>query len=165
MSLIYKNITSLSWSFYSDFGSPQNNREERFECKTCNRRYSSIKSLRQHTKIHEESNPHKCIICMKVFTYKSALERHYTKHTKPHIFSTCGEKFARKSYLIKHQAAHSVKETYKCPVCQSERFSTQKGLCKVTFMICHYESKYLCGICDKKYHNLSCLKRHEKTHS
>ena len=161
--LVYKNIISLSWSFYSVVGSPETKKDQKFDCKTCNKRYSSVKSLRQHAKVHDESNPHKCTVCMKIFPYKSGLERHYTKHTKPHICSTCDKRFAQKRSLIKHQAAHSVEGTHKCLLCPSERlFNTKRAL--QSHMIYHSEPKYLCGKCGKKYYNSSGLRRHEKIH-
>ena len=136
-----------------------------FKCQTCDKRYSSKKSLNQHIKIHDESNAFKCDVCLKVFSNQKDFNRHYRIHTgeKPFACQVCNKKFSRKDYLVRHQATHSEVRSFKCSICPEGRyFKTKAGL--TNHMVYLYEPKFACNYCDYKSYTSGNLKRHIKTH-
>ena len=62
--------------------------EKQWKCKVCHRIYSSIQSLNQHMKVHDDSKGFKCDVCLKVFPSKSDFQRHYRTHTGEKSFVT-----------------------------------------------------------------------------
>ena len=116
-------------------------------------------------KVHDESKGFKCDVCLKVFSHKSLLTRHYRTHTgeKPFACKVCDSKFARKSSLVRHQAIHSDVRSYKCTICTDERYFKTKCQLK-NHMVYHFDPKFACNFCGRKFHTTSVLKTHEKTH-
>ena len=134
-------------------------------CKFCHKKYSNKHSLNQHLKVHDESNSFKCDVCLKVFSHKSLLTRHYRTHTgeKPFACQICNSKFARISSLVRHQAIHSGFRSYKCTIYTVERYFKTK--CQLNnHMVYHFELKFACNYCGRKFYTTSNLKTHEKTH-
>ena len=56
-------------------------------------------------RIHDDSKCLKCDVCLKIFLFKSKLEKHYRTHTgeKPFACQVCDKKFALKYSLNQHQ--------------------------------------------------------------
>jgi uncharacterized Zn-finger protein len=52
-----------------------------FECQYCQKRYSSLQSLRTHEKWHTGDLKHKCNYCIKRFRNPSEMKRHEMTHT------------------------------------------------------------------------------------
>ena len=131
----------------------------------CHRKYSSIKSLNQHIKIHDDSKGFKCGVCLKVFDKKSNFVHHYRTHTreKPFACEICDRRFAVKGNLVQHQATHSKIRSFKCSTCPEGRFFKTKDHLN-RHMVFHYEPKFSCSHCDHKSYTYFNLKRHEKTH-
>ena len=105
--------------------------------------------LYHHNKTkHDESNPNKCKICLKVFAHKSLLDIHSRVHTgeKPFVCSTCGKRFTQKGQFKKHQATHSEERKHKCDICTEGRFFKTKDALS-THMKFHSESKHECKQC------------------
>ena len=80
---------------------------------------------------------------------------------KPYKCSTCDKRFARKSTLKRHQTSHSDEKNFKCNICPDERYFKNKDQLS-RHMQYHYEPKYLCAHCNKKFHTSSNLIAHEK---
>ena len=80
---------------------------------------------------------------------------------KPYVCSTCDKSFAHKNSLQRHQATHSDERNFKCDICPDERcFKTKDRL--RNHLAYHYEPKFLCVHCNKKFHDSSNLKSHVK---
>ena len=140
--------------------------------------------------IHDESKSFRCDVCLKVFSCKSWLTRHYRTHTgeKPFACQICDSKFAQKINLVQHQATHSDVRNFKCSVCPVGRFKKNIKFLKLyncrnfKCSICpegryfktkvhlskhmrfHYEPKFSCSQCHYKVHTKSYLSKHEKSH-
>ena len=93
-----------------------------FMCSKCNKIFSTIKYLNQHSKTHFE-RAFKCSFCEKHLRSKQNLQEHinmvhnscldYNKCT------LCDSKFKRKSDLKRHQMIHSHK-LFVCPTCNKQ---------------------------------------------
>ena len=117
-------------------------------------------------KIHDESKTLTCDICLKVFTCKSHLIRHYRIHTgeKPFACQLCDKKFAQKIDLVKHQATHSDIRSFRCSICPEGRSFKTKGQLN-QHMVFHYKPKFACCQCGFKTHTKQSLMRHKKAHA
>lgn len=102
-------------------------------CTYCDRRYSSIFSLRQHIKhIHVKEANFQCQFCRKAFSRKANLDSHVSHvHTTERKFNCdiCGLKLKTKSILRVHKKIHSTnpEDFLPCEVCQ-KLFKTQNQL-------------------------------------
>lgn len=102
-------------------------------CTYCDRRYSSIFSLRHHIKhIHVKELNFQCQHCEKAFSRKANLDSHISHvHTseRKHECDICGLKVKTKSILRVHKKIHSTnpEDFLPCEVCQKE-FKTQNQL-------------------------------------
>ena len=104
-----------------------------------------------------------CKTCQKCFISKSKLDRHIRTHTgeKSYECSKCGRRFRGKDQLQKHEAIHDDERRFKCNICPDERrFKTKSALSK--HMVFHYEPKYPCSKCGKKFYTPTHLKRHKE---
>ena len=138
---------------------------------------SKLYLYEHHKSEHDEPNPNKCKICLKVFAYKSHLVTHSRVHTgeKPFVCSTCGRGFAQKGHLQSHQETHREVRKHKCTVCPEGRFFKTKG--DLTEHMKFHRSSHLnehmknnfhpifsCLTCGKQFNRYTSLKQHKKTH-
>ena len=93
-----------------------------FRCSKCNKIFSKLKYLNQHTKTHLKSNI-QCPLCDKQLKTKQNLKEHTDKiHKKGQQHVTCNicdSKFIRKSDLERHKKIHSSK-LYFCNICNKQ---------------------------------------------
>ncbi|XP_050420189.1 zinc finger protein 28-like isoform X2 [Adelges cooleyi] len=165
----------------------------RFDCNMCQRRFTTKSNIIRHiAKSHsstsiEKKTPQKnkvnhrnskikgntrnkdglfnCGICLKTFSLKSSLRRHWRVHTgeKPFKCDICEKTFGRQHHLKIHKRTHTVEKPFKCDVCQ-------KAFCDQSYIKIHKrihtgEKPFKCNICEKKFGQISHLKTHERIHT
>ena len=136
--------------------------DKKFESPICEKKFATKNTLNRHKKIH--GKVHQCKTCQKFFSRKSKLERHIRTHTgeKPYACLICDKRFRQKNHLKNHEATHSDERKFKCNICPDERsFKTKANLSH--HMVYHYERKYSCPKCGKKFFNSTHLKGHKKS--
>ena len=82
---------------------------------------------------------------------------------KPYNCSICNRKFVSKYLLNVHQATHSDERKFKCNICPDERYFKTKDQLS-NHKLLHYEPKFTCSHCNKKFYTSSDLKKHIKYH-
>ena len=80
-----------------------------WQCKLCNRVFTSQGSLRAHARIHNNEKPYRCKYCQRPFTQASTLRSHERLHTgeKPYKCDTCGKTFTQSAGLRSHKKTHT----------------------------------------------------------
>ncbi|XP_067873842.1 zinc finger protein 710a isoform X2 [Heterodontus francisci] len=134
------------------------------ECQHCHKLFKQPSHLQMHLLTHEGIRPHKCEVCDKAFTQTSHLKRHMLLHTdiKPYSCRVCGRGFAYPSELKAHEAKH---ENGRCHVC------IECGLDFVTLiqlkrhLVAHQgPTPYECTECNKTFSYRSQLQNHMMKH-
>ena len=82
-----------------------------WQCKLCNRVFTSQGSLRAHARIHNNEKPYRCKYCQRSFTQASTLRSHERLHTgeKPYKCGTCGKCFTQSAGLRSHKKTHTAR--------------------------------------------------------
>ena len=134
-------------------------------CVTCERQFSSTKTLNIHLKIHKKT-PYACKDCDKFFPHPSHLKRHERIHTgeKPFPCSECGQPFTKYNNLKKHQLVHLDKKPFTCP--QYDKSFTLFTALKQHDISKHTGVKpYKCLHCDWPFINFNSMNFHAKRHN
>nr|XP_045001706.1 zinc finger protein 710 isoform X2 [Jaculus jaculus] len=141
-------------------------RQKRWQCRMCEKSYTSKYNLVTHILGHNGIKPHSCPHCSKLFKQPSHLQTHLLTHqgTRPHKCQVCHKAFTQTSHLKRHMLLHSegVKE-FKCEVCGRE-FTLQANMKR--HMLIHTSVRpYQCHICFKTFVQKQTLKTHMIVHS
>src|SRR5277367_4770564 len=82
-----------------------NEREKKYPCDTCGKRFQAPSHLKIHERSHSGKKPFKCEECGQRFTQKSNLTQHLRIHTseKPYSCSYCSKGFTQMSHLQQHE--------------------------------------------------------------
>lgn len=80
-----------------------------WQCKLCNRVFTSQGSLRAHARIHNNEKPYRCKYCQRPFTQASTLRSHERLHTgeKPYKCDVCSKTFTQSAGLRSHKKTHT----------------------------------------------------------
>ncbi|KAJ8405676.1 hypothetical protein AAFF_G00316560, partial [Aldrovandia affinis] len=92
-------------SYHVDVGTNQ----KRWQCRLCEKSYTSKYNLVTHILGHSGIKPHGCGQCGKLFKQLSHLHTHMLTHqgTRPHKCQACHKAFTQTSHLKRHMMQHS----------------------------------------------------------
>lgn len=123
--------------------------------------------LTKHSKRHENTKSHECLICQEVFQRKHLLMDHLKIHTvegdKPYACPTCGKSFKQLGNLKEHIDRHTGIKRHLCFTC-GETYATKQGL---TLHLQWHSGKkpHKCDVCNATYTRLYALNAHKLTHT
>ena len=94
-------------------------KRKKYQCKHCQKNFSSYSSLHVHVRIHTGQRPYSCSHCFKKFTHSSGLKRHVRCHTgeKPYPCPACPAAFADRGALKSHIRTHTGERPFVCDLC------------------------------------------------
>ncbi|XP_032874583.1 zinc finger protein 366 [Amblyraja radiata] len=147
-------------SYYVDVGGSQ----KRWQCRICEKSYTSKYNLVTHILGHSGIKPHACSQCRKPFKQLSHLHTHMLTHqgTRPHKCHICHKAFTQTSHLKRHMMQHSDVKPYNCSICG-------RGFAYPSELKAH-ETKHangrdnICVECGLDFPTLAQLKRHLTSH-
>lgn len=139
-------------------------RQKRWQCRMCEKSYTSKYNLVTHILGHSGIKPHSCPHCNKLFKQPSHLQTHLLTHqgTRPHKCEVCGKAFTQTSHLKRHMLLHTDVKPYSCRFCgrgfaypselKAHEVKHENGRCHV------------CVECGLDFATLTQLKRHISSH-
>ncbi|XP_065194855.1 zinc finger protein OZF-like [Sycon ciliatum] len=139
--------------------------EKPYECKFCDKSFSTQSSLTSHERTHREEKPFKCKVCDKVFDWRSLLLRHVRVHSgdKPFTCKFCAKSFSDKSNHTTHERYHTGAMRFNCDHCD-QGFHSRSNL-KIHLRIHTGERPYKCKECKKAFRQPSHLTDHQRVHT
>ncbi|KAK1801330.1 hypothetical protein P4O66_023014, partial [Electrophorus voltai] len=133
-------------------------------CSLCGKLFKQLSHLHTHMLTHQGARPHKCQVCHKAFTQTSHLKRHMMQHSdvKPHSCGVCGRGFAYPSELRAHELKHERGQENVCVECGLD-FPTLAQL-KRHLTAHRGPAQYDCSECGKSFQYPSQLQNHTMKH-
>ena len=135
-------------------------RPKRYMCDLCNRRYTSLSSLK-HFKSHSGVGISRCDIGSKEYTDANQLKIHMRSHTgeRPFKCGICEKSFAKSSHLYVHKSSHLKEKLYKCRWCDKELANKYSKQHHENF-VCG-DHQYKCNNCEKRFKSKTDLDSHQ----
>ncbi|XP_077545566.1 uncharacterized protein LOC144158527 isoform X1 [Haemaphysalis longicornis] len=136
--------------------------KRQFGCKDCSSSFSCRAGLREHMRVH--SKPYKCTICSQMFSRKSLMLVHLSRHTGTQSFKcrVCSEMFAFKRQLLNHMSQHEGVAVNKCSVCS--RVVQSKSDLAIHMRQHTGEKPFRCETCARTFATRDNLLQHMKSH-
>lgn len=139
--------------------------KKRFSCTQCPAKFCFKTALERHMTRHAEGSPYKCIFCPLEFERKGQLEYHVLRHTgeKPFACSMCPARYTRKRGLEDHELTHSGKKPFGCPTCPA-------AFANKTYLNSHMrihtgEKPFACQHCPARFARRNTMVNHLRTHT
>ncbi|XP_065075780.1 zinc finger protein 708-like [Ochlerotatus camptorhynchus] len=114
------------------------NRDNYIRCELCEREFSEKALLKKHMAIHSVDREVKCIVCDKIYYKKSELKIHQAKKhpnnpligktIKIYSCNVCCMEFTKDSHLRTHSYIHGTEYSFKCDMCEDQKFKQKAGL-------------------------------------
>ncbi|KAL7387040.1 hypothetical protein ABVT39_017405 [Epinephelus coioides] len=138
-----------------------------FSCNICGKRCVTETSLKNHSKIHDETYEHPCKYCHVTFKTRVDKLKHEQIHQdckEPYKCPDCPKTFASSKVRRAHLAIHRrAPKEYKCGVCGIE-FKDVHHLRRHS--VVHTGLKpYKCAVCHRGFNQSSHLKSHMRLHT
>lgn len=154
---------------YSSIGSLRSHTRvhnpKQHRCDVCGRYFRSLRWLKKHAIIHTDDSPYKCPICSTLFKNNDRYTIHYRTHSdhKPYHCDICGKRFRISGNLKLHKKVHAPEKAFKCDICNKE-FSSNKGL--ISHVLTHSEGQiFKCTQCGKIFGRQDHYVKHQETHT
>lgn len=82
----------------------QSHKDAGSTCDVCGKKWSSIRRMEIHKRVHTGEKPYHCSLCSLDFSRKESLVRHLRMHSgdRPHLCGLCRRTFTRREYLVQH---------------------------------------------------------------
>ncbi|XP_035824977.1 LOW QUALITY PROTEIN: zinc finger protein 678 [Aplysia californica] len=139
--------------------------EQPHKCNVCLEMFTELGNLQKHKRTHTRDRLFKCEVCCATFTCGRNLQTHKRTHTgeKPYKCEICGATFTQGSSLQHHKRTHTGEKPYECKVCGAT-FTKRSNL--QSHRRTHTgEKPYKCEVCEARFTQSSHLQRHKRTHT
>ncbi|KAJ0170630.1 hypothetical protein K1T71_014001 [Dendrolimus kikuchii] len=146
---------------YTSKNKPTSKLKKYYSCEHCSYKSVAKPNLEAHyNKIHLNTRPYACEICLKSFYRKSNLREHVITHnkTKNITCEVCGSNFASKKTLETHLKIHTGIKKFHCDICNI--YFCHKNHLNEHIKRSHMEKLVCCMFCEKKYGLKKDLNRH-----
>ncbi|XP_059199760.1 zinc finger protein 28-like [Centropristis striata] len=137
-----------------------------YSCNICGKRCVTETSLKNHSRIHDETYDHPCKYCHVTFKTRADKLKHEQIHQDskdPYKCPDCPETFKSSKERSVHLANHRTEKEYKC------------GVCGIAFKDVHHLRRhsvvhtglkpYKCSVCQRGFNQTSHLKSHMRLHT
>ena len=135
-------------------------------CVHCARPFKESYALKLHIRrTHTGEKPFKCTTCEKEFSTRRSLKEHELDHvdTWPFLCTACGRQFKRGYQLTSHKRVHTGERPFPCIEC-GEAFNQATTLARHS-LIHSGERPYVCGTCNQGFRQRASLKLHMQSHT
>ncbi|XP_054452698.1 myoneurin-like [Anoplopoma fimbria] len=137
-----------------------------YSCNICGKRCVTETSLKNHSRIHNETYDHPCKYCYVTFKTRVDKLKHEQTHQDngdPYKCPDCQQTFTTSKKRRIHLANHRTPKEYKCGVCGIE-FKDVHHLRRHS--VVHTGLKpYQCSVCQRGFNQTSHLKSHMRLHT
>lgn len=134
-------------------------------CVDCGKMFETSHRLSDHIRSwHNRELRYECDICHRKFIHPASLRIHKSTHSTVCPFSCdeCGASFKNMIYLSHHKKIHVTTKDFGCSQCP--QFFKTKGYLQTHVKNCHPTEELHCQICGTTYKNLIIFKSHIKMH-
>ncbi|CAG6015741.1 unnamed protein product [Menidia menidia] len=137
-----------------------------FQCAECQRTFSAVGRLRDHSCSGAAEKPYHCPLCRQDFQFKVSVTKHMMTHSRESAFTCqeCSQAFPNAMALRLHQRCHAALKPYECPECGMvfKHYSVMEDHRRR-----HTDSgrPHLCNTCGKAFKYSSLLHQHQYLHT
>lgn len=134
-------------------------------CVDCGKMFETSNRLSDHIRSwHNREYRYECDICQRKFIHPASLRIHKSTHStvSPYSCDECGASFKNMIYLSHHKKIHVTTKDFGCSLCP--QFFKTKGYLQTHIKNCHPVNQLNCHICGTTYKNLIIFKNHIKMH-
>ncbi|CAJ1061598.1 uncharacterized protein zgc:66448 isoform X1 [Xyrichtys novacula] len=137
-----------------------------YKCAECQRMFSTVGKLRDHSCCNTVEKPYHCPLCRQEFQFKVSVTKHMMAHSQESncTCQECSQTFPNSMALRYHQRCHTALKPYECPECGMvfKHYSVMEDHRRK-----HTDNtrSHLCNICGKTFKYSSLLHQHQYLHT